>query len=178
MLSPGFLSDFKRRTEATWAHATIDPKIYGFQFQSGTHWLPGLSEQQIRDYEVAVDAKFPDDFREILGFMNGTDKPTLNIYGGECAPKESVGVYSYPRDLDHVKQRISEVATNRAGIQEELLDYDFSLSPKARLVPIFAHRYVVCDPDRATSVVLSICGTDAVVYGDTLQLYLEKEFCP
>jgi hypothetical protein len=171
-----FIEDFKRRTEELWSRTAVDPKVSGFQFQRGTQWLPGLPHAQIDEYESAVDAAFPDAFRKMLSALNGTDLPTRNVYGGQCAPKESVGVYSYPRDLEHVRQRISDLAEDRDGIISELAEQGFTLHPDARLVPIFSHRYVVCDSDPMICVVLSIVGTDAIVYGDTLRTYLEKEF--
>ena len=174
--TPEFIADFQRKTEQLWSRATICSDIYGFQFQRGTRWIWGLPEAQIAAYESAVDAKFPDDFRKMLGAINGTDMATLNVYGGQSAPRESVGVYSYPRDLQHVRQRISDLAEDRDGITTELAKQGFTLHPDARLVPIFSHRYVVCDSDTASCLVLSIVGTDAIVYGKTLRTYLEKEF--
>jgi len=171
-----FIEDFRRRTEELWSGTAIDPKISGFQFQRGTCWLPGLADAQIDEYQSAAGAAFPDDFRKMLSALNGTDLPTLNVYSGRSAPKESVGVYSYPRDLEQVRHRISDVAEDRDGITTELAEQGFTLHPDARLVPIFSHRYVVCDSDAMSCVVLSIVGTDAIVYGDTLRTYLEKEF--
>jgi len=46
------------------------------------------------------------------------------------------------------------------------------------LVPVFAHRYVVCSSNLDDSVVLSIVvhDTDAIVYANSLREYLEEEF--
>jgi hypothetical protein len=53
----------------------------------------------------------------------------------------------------------------------------FDLSPSATLAPIYGHRYLVCTSDLNRSVVLSIDGPDdAIVYGNSLQEYLEREF--
>jgi hypothetical protein len=174
--TPEFLAEFRFQTEQLWSRATIDSKIYGFQFQRGTRWIPGLADVQIAEYELAVDAKFPDDFRKMLGAMNGTDMSTLNVYGGKNTPTNSVGVYSYPRDLQHVRERISNLVGNRNEIAAGLLEQGFALHPEARLVPIFLHRYIVCDSDPQSSSVLSIHGTDAIVYGRSLRDYLVKEF--
>ena len=175
-LTRDFLAAFQRQTEEIWSRATIDPNVYGFQFQRGTRWFPGLSDVQIADYEAAVDAAFPRDFKTMLGSINGTDMPTLNVYGSKFAPKESVGMYSYPRDLNIVAERISALAPDREGIAAELADQGFTLHADAQLVPIYSHRYVVCGSDRTSGVVLSVEGTDTIVYGDTLRSYLEVEF--
>jgi len=56
VLDSPFLTNFKRKTEAKWLTKSIDPMISGFQFQRGTQWLPGLSDEQIAAYEAAVGA--------------------------------------------------------------------------------------------------------------------------
>jgi len=179
MLSGDFLREFKKVTEDQWKKKSIDPRLYGFQFQQGTRWNAGLSEGIIAEYEGVLEAQFPDDLRAFLHELNGTDLPTLNVYGFCGEPhRKSVGVYSYPRDIDLVKQRIEDLRTSRSDIAADLAEQGFELLPDTKLVPIFAHRYVVCSPNRDSSVVLSIVvhHTDATIYGKCLQEYLEKEF--
>jgi hypothetical protein len=52
MIDRQFLSEFKRLTESRWQQAAIDPHIYGFQFQPGTKWNPGLPPEAIDAYEM------------------------------------------------------------------------------------------------------------------------------
>ena len=178
MLDNNFLAEFKRVTELNWSTYSIDPTIYGFQFQPGTRWNPGLSDQKITEYEEVLAVRFPNDFRALLSFMNGTDLPTLNIYGSCGYPsRESVGLYSYPRDLEIVRGRIADANENRAELAATMQNQGFDLAIDAGLMPIFAHRYIICTTDRKRSVVLSIHdSSDAIVYGNSLQEYLEKEF--
>ena len=179
MLSLDFLTKFKLLTEQKWGTQDINPSIYGFQFQRGTRWNTGLPDEKIKEYEDVLGVKFPDDFRVFLREMNGTDLPTLNIYGycGE-PPRTSVGVYPYPRDLEFVQQLIEDVRESREEIAADLESQGFALSEEANLVPIFSHRYVVCAVDPSDCAVLSIVvhDVDAIVYGSSLQEYLEKEF--
>jgi hypothetical protein len=179
MLSRDFLAEFKRATEEKWSQQSINPTTYGFQFQRGTCWNPGLSDDNIAEYENALGVRFPHDFRAFLRAMNGTDLPTLNIYGysGE-PPRTSVGVYSYPRDLEVVRQRIEDFRESRDEIAADLRGQGFDLSTQDHLVPIYGHRYVVCTSNLDRSVVLSIVvhSTDAIVYANLLQGYLEHEF--
>ena len=178
MLAESFLLNFKRRTEDHWLGTSINPAVYGFQFQPGTRWNAGLSVEEIDDYESLLDVHFPVDFRALLKVINGTDTPTLNVYGNSGEPsRQSVGVYSYPSDLEQVRRRIADVRSYRDHLVSTMQEQGFALFPEDRLVPIYIHRYLVCTPDRASSVVLSIVGgTDAVVYGNSLQEYLEIEF--
>lgn len=179
MLDRNFLAEFKRATEEKWSRASINPTVSGFQFQPGTCWNPGLSEDKIAEYENVLGAKFPYDFRTFLGGMNGTDLPTMNVYAG-CGepPRTSVGVYSFPRDLEIVKRRIEDVRESRREIATDLEGQGFDLTAEDELVPIYGHRYVVCTSDRARCAVLSVVvhSTDAIVYGKSLQEYLEREF--
>jgi hypothetical protein len=178
MLTNDFLAEFKCATEAKWRERPISPHIYGFQFQTGTAWNPGLSGDKIAEYENVLDLRFPSDFRTLLRAMNGTNLPTLNIYGN-CGepPREWVGVYSYPRDLEIVRRLIEGVSKDRIELTITLKEQSFDLPVEAGLMPIYSHRYLVCAPIVDSSVVLSIDGSDdAIVYGNSLKEYLEKEF--
>jgi hypothetical protein len=179
MLNRDFFLEFKKTTELSWNQRSINPAAYGFQFQRGTRWNPGLSNAEIAEYENVLGVQFPLDFRALLQVMNGTDIPTLNGYGYSGEPhRTSVGVYSYPRDLKMVEQRIEDVRESRNEIAADLREQGFDLPAQAGLVPVFGHRYVVCASNLNRSVVLSIVvhDVDAIVYGNSLQEYLEREF--
>lgn len=174
-----FLAEFKDATERIWSSGTQERGVYGFPFPQGTRWMPGLSEQEILAYEDVLGTKFPLDFRTFLRAMNGTDLPTLNVSGsGGLAPRQPAGVYSYPRDVEVVKQLIGIVQENRDEIVLDLASQGFDLPAQGRLVPICGHRYVVCTRKLNTSVVLSIVvhDVDAIVYADSLREYLQKDF--
>ena len=179
MLDSKFLAEFKRATEAKWSGKSIDPSLYGFQFQRGTRWMPGLPDKQIADYEDVLGTKFPDDFRIFLGAMNGTDLPTLNVFGSTGVPqRQSPGVYSYPRDVEVVKQLIEVVEEDRDDVTLDLASQGFHLPAQANLVPVCGHCYVVCTRKLNTTAVLSIVvhEVDAIVFGYSLRDYLTKEF--
>jgi len=178
MITDDFLANFKGITEELWRQTPINPTIYGFQFQPGTCWNPGLGDNEIREYENVLGARFPQDFKAFLKIMNGTDLTTLNIYANCGEPsRESVGVYSYPKDLGVVRQRVKAVSAYRQQLTATLAEQGFVLGPEESLVPIYIHRYVVCTSDLGSSVVLSIAdGDDAIVYGRSLREYLEREF--
>ncbi len=172
-----FLHTLRSRTEAYWGRYQPDPAVYGFQFQLGTKWRPGLLQAQIGEYEARIRAKFPIDFKVMLSMMNGTDRPTINLYGSSGAPQRtSLGVYSYPEDYPEILTRIRGIRTRRDRIYSVLAEQGFSSPHGSKWVPIFSHRYLVCTDDPTSSAVLSVQGADAIVYGRTLREYLEKEF--
>jgi len=178
MLTHDFLDEFKCATEEKWSKCSINPTLYGFQFQRGTRWNPGLSDEKITEYENALGVRFPHDFRSFLQSANGTDLPTINVYAHYGEPhRRSIGVYSYSRDIEAVKQRIEGVRQERTELQKTMAEQGFVLAPEDALVPVYRHRYVVCTSNLDSSVVLSIADEgDAIVYGNSLSEYLEREF--
>jgi hypothetical protein len=77
-----------------------------------------------------------------------------------------------------IEGRIADVCESREEIARDLMEQGFDLPPQAGLVPIYGHRYVVCTSNVESSVVLSIVvhEVDAIVYGNSLREYLEREF--
>ncbi|MGI9444823.1 MAG: hypothetical protein ACR2N1_20275 [Rubripirellula sp.] len=86
-MDANFFAELKTKTEAKWAaEDVVNPAVYGFQFQQGTKWNPRLSSDEIKEYEDAVNARFPNDFHAMLRHVNGTDIPNLNVYGNTGEP--------------------------------------------------------------------------------------------
>jgi hypothetical protein len=111
--------------------------------------------------------------------MNGTDLPTLNVYGSSgVPPRQSPGVYSYPRDVEVVRQLIEVVQENRDDVALDLASQGFHLPAQASLDPVCGHRYLVCTRKLNTSAVLSVVvhAVDAIVFGNSLREDLTKEF--
>jgi hypothetical protein len=73
---------------------------------------------------------------------------------------------------------MNQIRRERDEIASDLAGQDFELPNEASLVPIYAHRYLVCAPNLDTSAVLSIVvqSVDAIVYGNSLREFLEREF--
>ena len=77
--------------------------------------------------------EFPRDFRSFLCAMNGTDLPTLNVYAHCGEPRQGVGVYSYPRDLEVIRRLIDDVSKERTEITNTIAEKGFALHPTAAL---------------------------------------------
>lgn len=92
-----------------------------------------MSEDKIAEYENVLGVRFPYDFRAFLGAMNGTDLPTLNIYGYRPEPPHTlVGVYSYPQDVELVKHLIEECHAAYYGRKGECYIENFPVSQERR----------------------------------------------
>ena len=167
---PNIPDDFffwlKKTSEEHWAHVEINRDIYGFQVQKDTKWLRGLSDEEIAKYEQEMGFSFPDIYKTYLRHMNGTEKPTINVYG-ECGDpyRYASGYYSYPRDLDVVKDMIKWIHN------------DFGVTPEAieeneipHIMPIVSHRFLVVDRC-ARNPVLSMYGSDTILYAPSLESF-------
>lgn len=177
LLTDAFIDEFRIKTEERWKIAMVNPRLYGFQFQQGTRWIPGLSEAGINEFETKLSGQISDELRTVLRHINGTDRPTLNVYGNSGEPhRTSIGVYSYPRDITQIMERIQDVKNEWKEIKEVLKEEGFELKENMILVPFYIHRYVVCGPNRSPGPILSIHGVDAIVYASNLRQYLENEF--
>ena len=177
VLEPNFFREFRIVSEEKWRSASIRAHLWGFQFQLDTRWNPGLSDEAIAQFESEVEASFPRDFRLFLEEMNGTDKPAVDVRGSSGEPHRfGPGFYSFPRDLRRVQELIDFVHRGRTELCATLREEGFELSDEAALVPVYAHRYVVCAPNTESCPVLSIWdSSDAIVYGKSLKDYLERE---
>jgi hypothetical protein len=158
---------FKSASEQKWDGTSINDKVRGFQFQTRTRWNPGLTDEAIAQYEQLLDTSFHLDFKTFLKCMNGTDLPVIDVRGtsGE-PPRFGPGFYSYPRDLEVVKNRMEVARADKAQLAVTLEEQGFHLAGNTKLIPIYSHRYVVCSPGADDSLVVSIWNAcDAIVYG-------------
>src|SRR5260370_41101837 len=106
MLNSDFLDEFKRTTEAKWSTVSLDPMIYGFQFQPGTRWNRGLSDEVVAEYENGLGVRFPHDFKLFLKAPSGPDIPTLNLYSPDGTPPcQRAAVHASPRCIVLLKRR-------------------------------------------------------------------------
>ena len=79
-----FLSWFQERTEETWRRyktKTFEEFVAGgsggSDWQRGTRWLGGLSEQEIAVIEQRYDLRFPADYRLFLRVLHSVDRPCV-----------------------------------------------------------------------------------------------------
>lgn len=160
----------RRTSEQSWVAAAIEPSLYGFQTQPGTQWRPGLTPEQVRQYQADIGFEFPVAYRRFLQHMNGTTPPTINVYGG-CGepPTYGTGYYSYPTDLAVVRAQIDWIYESFELTAEEV---EHRKIP--HILPIVGHRFLVVDRCRSTPV-LSMHGADVIVYATSLEAFLIKD---
>ena len=159
-----FFTWLKAESEKLWGEKEIDGGMYGFQFQKGTKWLDGLTDDEIAEYEHEIGFKFPEIYKIYLRNMNGTDKQAINVYGESGEPyQHMVGFYSYPRDLEIVKDRINWILESFNITSDDLEQKEIP-----HIMPILFHRFLVMDRcDR--NPVLSMYGEDVILYASSLR---------
>ena len=161
-----FFSWLKELSEKVWESVELKCGVFGFQTQKETKWLEGLLEEEIAEYEIELGFAFPELYKFYLKNMNGTDKPAINNYGDSETSIYAADYYSFPRDLEIVKDKIKWV------YKEFLVDEEEVKREKVpHIIPIVGHRFLIAD-NCAENPVLSIYGRDAIVYAPNLQKFL------
>jgi hypothetical protein len=206
----GFLDWFRERTEAAWASYEGRPfedyvaaHVGGTDWQPGTRWLGGLTEDQIDQIERTWALAFPPDYRLFLRRLHAVDQPmrgaTYEHYDkltgkSSHAPYERPAFCNWLTDTEELRGQFAwlheglefEVEHNDQwpkgwGPKPVTLDAQKQrvrelVAAAPRLIPVFAHRYLVASPNRAGNPVLSVYQSDIVVYGYDLRSYLLFEF--
>lgn len=168
--------EFKTISEKQFESATIE-KCWGFQIQKNTKWNKGLTEDEIGNLEQYFGFKFPTDYSEMLKAINGFDTMQISI---DPEVKEEAKFdrrcYKYPDDLEKTKWLIDEVNQNIEYANEVLNSAGFDSSKIEGFIPLFEHRALVVLNNKLQSPVLSIHGSDIIIYGESLIKYWIHEF--
>lgn len=190
-----FLYWIKNETESLWGQ---DPEAFHFEkWLHGAKWI-GMTNNQIDEVEEKYIIKFTPEHREFLKILHTLDRKEKYEYldDEELIIEENSFFYNWLEDDEEIKRKLTwpfeEVSrdilreTNhpfwldswgkRPESKEEkrkLFTDVFQKSPQ--LIPIKSHRFVVSDITLKHRPILSIWGTDTIVYGWTLRTYLINE---
>ncbi len=193
-----FLDWFREATERAWTSYSprdpLDPRLFGPDWQPGTRWKNGLSEDEIGAVEERWRVRFPPDYRLFLRKLHTVDRPEkLGAFqGSERVVTTRPSFFDWQSDL--------EPLTNAFAVPLEgvLFDIENGLWPEswgpapaslgerlslargfaaeaAPLIPVIGHRYLVGTPVEAGNPVLSFHQTDIIVYGRDLRTFLLTE---
>ncbi|HMF34710.1 MAG TPA: hypothetical protein VKK79_25025 [Candidatus Lokiarchaeia archaeon] len=157
----------KQASEAFWETISVRTDIYGFQIQPGTTWNPGLSIEEIANYEAEVGFAFPPIYKEYLKVMNGTNTPAINVYGDSGNPPQfAKEYYAYPEDLPQVMDKILWIYDECKISPEEVESQEIP-----HILPIVSHRFLIVDRCPSNPV-LSMYGNDIIPYSRNLMVFL------
>jgi hypothetical protein len=196
-----FLYWIKERTELFWS---IDPNTSTNDFVCedwiyGAKWI-GLSESEIDKIEIKYSIKFTSEHREFLKILHTIDRKEKLDYtnsfekDNETLIKEVPFFYNWMIDEVEIRERINwpfktiyEDVVGENGVWLE----SWGKRPKSEieikkiytdwfnnnpsLIPLTSHRFLVSETDLKYNPVLSIWGSDIIVYGWSLKTYLLNE---
>ena len=167
--SVSFFETIKRESEKFWADTLPNKGIYGFQIQQDSKWRPGLSDTELQEFQKALGYSFPTPLQNFYKTMNGLTKSGINLYGNSGTPPAFRPVfYSYPDDLQLIKENIDWIYEATCVKKEDLESFDVS-----RIFPVLQHRFMLIDI--SGNPILSMYGDDIIYYAENLSKLLANE---
>lgn len=165
-----FFQKFKRETEKRWSTAEVNKSVYGYQIQKGTKWKDGLRMDQVLSFEDILGCALPSTLRDFYSNMNGLDKPGVNVYGESGEPYSYIDIfYSLPDDIDRINDQLQWVFQEFQITRADLMKRNIPM-----IFPVCLHRFMLIDG--VNNPILSMYGSDVIVYSSTLKHFLVKDF--
>lgn len=170
-----------------------------YEWQQGTRWLHGLTEGEITAIEKRWNVAFPPEYRLFLSKLHAPDRPRAGVFTDADHTLKlfsSPSFYNWQTDelairdrYDHLVEGLVWSATEgylpgtweRKVVPEEKkraerAHFQELVQAAPKLVPVYSHRYLLVEPCQEGNPVLSIVGSDMIVYGATFRDYLIREF--
>jgi len=194
-----FLYWIKERTESFW-NTKLDKNNSDYvceDWMFGAKWI-GMSEEEINITENKYNIKFTEYHRKFLKILHTIDRKELILNwnedeNGNPISKERSLFYNWMTDHDEIKKYLEwpyeflleDVMRDYIWLdswgkkpeqnenKKKIFSNWFNNSPK--LIPIYAHRFVISEPINSDNPVLSIYGHDTIIYGGNMRHYLINE---
>jgi hypothetical protein len=194
-----FLHWVKETTETFWNKepVTQEEGLSPEEWVEGAKWL-GLEEEEIDAIEDKYQIKFTQEHRAFLNILHTIDrKEPIECYddNSELYYIEKSFFHNWKTDdeeLNYCFNWPSEtILTDVLGVNKIWLKSWGKVRPKSdvtkkeifsnwlkqapKLIPIFGHRFVVSTPSDCDNPILSVYGSDVIVYGWNMRHYLLSE---
>jgi hypothetical protein len=195
-----FLYWVKERTESFWSKDpgqstddfTCEEWIYGAK------WIP-LKDEEIDAVEEKFGVKFMPEHRAFLKILHTIDRKEEVEHSpfneGDKPTIEKIPYfYNWLEDEAEIRSRLDwpydTILTDVLGAngtwlqswgkrpasdEERTLIFTEWLNKAPKLLPLTSHRFLVSNPELTDRPVLSVYGSDIIVYGWDLRLYLLNE---
>lgn len=193
-----FLYWVKERTETFWTNVSdLINELEDDTWFHGAKWI-GMEESQIDEIESKYIVKFTPEHRAFLRILHTIDrkKPLTEDHVFETPDgvliTEQSFFYNWFTDdseirmmLDWPYRTILQDVPNRTWLnswgekpqssqeRERIFEQWYQQAPK--LLPLYAHRFLISEPQDGGNPVLSVWGSDTIVYGWDLRSYLLDE---
>ncbi|OCX52385.1 hypothetical protein BEL04_13025 [Mucilaginibacter sp. PPCGB 2223] len=161
--STNFFETIKVACEKKWQKATLDTGVWGYQTQQGTKWKPGLTDIEIKAFEIQLGFTFPPPLKNFYKTMNGTTKPGINIGGVDqgLPPEYQSKFYSLPGDIGLAVEYINWIY-EKTGVAKNTMQREGI----SRIFPVYGHRFMLID--HPANPILSMYGNDIIYWADSI----------
>lgn len=173
--------------------------VGGSDWQAGTRWLQGCTEQEISLIEKEWGFVFSAEYHAFLSILNAPNRHMTKYAWLNKEPytlqrvSDVPSFFNWQADYAHIKRAMSwplegivfDVENHlwlqswgtRAKEREARKQRVATLISEApRLTPLFGHRYLLDHLVEGQRPILSVYQSDIIVYGTDLQSYLISEF--
>lgn len=172
------IKEIKYKVEKKFKKIQLYNNIYGFQIQPNTKFLKGISNKEIDKMQIIFGFDFPWEYREMLLVFSNLDTPMIAIN-----PEDELDVkyskenffYNYPEDYDKSRWLTNEIEENKIEAESVLTETGFDVSQIVGYIPMHNHRALVVFKNKYLSPVISVWGSDIIVFGNNLNEYLKNE---
>jgi hypothetical protein len=199
-----FLRWFREQTEETWQRYQtrtfeefVVSRVGGHDWQQGTRWLGGLSEQEIVTIEQHYQVRFPPDYRLFLQVLHSVDRPLVGaryLDDKTMIPTTAPSFYNWQTDTEAIQATYEWLVEGLVfdvqwgnlwlqswGAKPTTLEAQNALvrdlvNAAPKLIPVFGHRYLLAEPCEVGNPVFSIYQSDIIIYGEDLHSYFLHEF--
>ena len=189
----------KERTERYWS--LIEDEDDAHYWAKDAKW-EGLTDEEIDQLEIKYGIEFSNDHRLFLKILHHINRKEVmyrdDEVEGEIVKCEYYFFFNWKKDEEEIRFRMNWPADtifsdvkgqNQVWLKswgkihpksnerkKEIFDAWFAQLPP--LIPINGHRFVVGGPLASVSPVLSVYGSDIIVYGWNIAHYLINELGP
>lgn len=160
----------KRLSNRYWGIHGIDTNVYGYEMKGKVKWKPGLSDEELKEFENAMGFSFPTPLRNFYKTMNGLNKQGV-YYDEDGNASYFPFYYSYPDDLARIKNTINWIYKETKMTEEKIREEGIS-----RIFPIQSHRFIMIDIP--THPILSMFGSDIIFWSENLSQLVALDVFP
>jgi hypothetical protein len=196
-----FLHWVKERTESFWSKdpgQSTDKDFTCEEWIYGAKWVP-LNDAEIDAVEEKYGVKFMPEHRAFLKILHTIDRKEKIVHspcneGEQPIIEEKPYFYNWLQDETEIRSRLNwpydtiladVLGANGTWLQswgkrpssdeERTRIFTEWLNKAPQLLPLTSHRFLVSSPELTDRPVLSVYGSDIIVYGWDLRLYLLEE---
>jgi len=172
------IKEIKYKAEKQFKKIKLRDDVWGFQIQPNTKFLKGISRKEIDQLELLFGFDFPWEYREMLLIFSNIDTNLISINledESDIEYSKDDFFYNYPNDYEKSRWIINEINENKFEAEKALTEEGFDVSKIIGFIPMHHHRVLVVFENRYLSPVISVWGSDIIMFGNNLREYLKNE---